>query len=183
MLPAPYTYLDTIGTLPKMIASAIQYLGIREVPGKGSNPVIMNMAEGLGLKGIYTDDDMSWCAVFIGHLCKVAGKPLPDTKGDKYNLMRAFSYTWWGSEVTKKDAMLGDVIVKKRKGGFHVCLYVGESTNTFHVIGGNQSNSVTFAEIKKSEVIAVRRLYAIAPPASVKKYIISSTGVVGGNEA
>jgi hypothetical protein len=89
MLPEKYKWLDTIGELPKMVAAALQYLGIREVKGESNNPAIMDMAKGLGVANIYTNDDMSWCALFINHLIRITGKPAVDTNGDKYNLLRA----------------------------------------------------------------------------------------------
>ena len=184
MLPEKYKWLETIGTLPKMVAAGIQFLAIKEVPGKGSNPVIMNMANELGLKGIYTDDDMSWCAVFINYLCKITGKPIVDTKGDKYNLMRAKWLSNWGNKVAIKDMQLGDIGVLNRDGGGHVFLIIGKTPQGNVIgLGGNQSNSVTFSEFDIKRLIDVRRYYATQAPASAKLYTIASDGKLSTNEA
>ena len=71
ILPAQIKFLNTIGVLPKMLSSALQYLGVKEIPGAASNPVIMDMARGLGISNIYTNDDTSWCALFINHLIRI----------------------------------------------------------------------------------------------------------------
>lgn len=182
-LPTKYQFLETIGPLPKMLAIGLQYLGIKEVPGVHNNPIIMDMAKGLGVQNIYTNDDMSWCALFINNLIRMSGKPKVDDKGDKYNLLRARHLLNWGQAVTKGDEMLGDIVVITRPGGGHVGIIVAESGNTFHIFGGNQSNSVSFIEISKDRVLGVRRYYALAPPASVKKYYLDSSGQMSTNEA
>ena len=184
MLPEKYKWLETIGPLPKLVAAALQFLGIKEVPGKGSNQVIINMANELGLQGIYTDDDMSWCAVFINYLCKITGKPIVDTKGDKYNLMRAKWLSNWGNKVAIKDMQLGDIGILNRDGGGHVFIIIAKTPKGNVIgLGGNQSNSVTFSEFDINRMIDVRRFYATTPPISAKQYIVASDGKLSTNEA
>lgn len=183
-LPEKYKWLDEIGTLPKLVNAAIQYLGIREVVGKGSNPVIMNMAKELNVADIYTDDDMSWCALFINYLCKITGKPIVDIKGDKYNLLRAKWLLNWGNAVPIKDMQLGDIGVLNRDGGGHVFIIIAKAKNGNVIgIGGNQSNSVTFSEFDIKRLVGVRRYYATKPPESAKQYIIASDGKLSTNES
>lgn len=176
-----FPYLQTIDTLPKLVAAGLQYLGVKEIPGARSNPVIIDMAKGLGIEKIYTNDDTAWCGLFMSHLFRITGKPLLGIKGDKYNYLRAAKYAEWGNKVDEPE--MGDVLVFSRTGGGHVGLYVGESKYTYFVLGGNQSNSVSITEIKKDRLTAARRYYATEPPASVKKYILDSTGTVSINEA
>lgn len=184
MIPEKYKWLNEIGTLPKMVEAAIQFLGIKEVAGKGSNPVIMNMANELGLQGIYTDDDMSWCAVFINYLCKITGKPIVDAKGDKYNLMRAKWLGNWGVNVPIKEMKLGDIGILNRDGGGHVFIVIGKTpAGNVIGIGGNQSNSVTFSEFDINRLVGVRRFYATQAPTSAKLYVVAGDGKLSTNEA
>jgi len=175
-LPDKFIWLETVGDLPKLVSAGLQYLGVKEIPGKQNNPAIMDMAKGLGVDNIYTsDDEQSWCALFINHLMRISGKPLVDIKGDKYNYLRALWMLNWGGYVEPKDERLGDVLIFKRTGGGHVGLYIAESRTTYYVLGGNQSNSVSFTEIIKDRLIGARRFYATGIPASAKKYFIDSS--------
>lgn len=180
ILPTKYKWINTIGTLPKLVIAGLSFLGLKEFAGVGNNPVIMDMAKRLGVSNIYTGDSMSWCAVFIAYLCIISDKPMPFTG---YEILRAASFADWGNPVPKGSEAFGDILVFKRPGGNHVGICIAESATTFHVLGGNQSDSVSFTEIKKDRLIACRRYYAIGAPASVKKYILSSSGVVSTNEA
>lgn len=174
------SFLNTIGTLPKMVTEAMKYLGTKEIPGKQSNPVIMNMAKELGISNIYTNDDTPWCALFMSYICKKSGKPIPFSG---YHYLRAASFSKWGKAVGKDDAQLGDILVFTRQGGGHVGLYIAETEKTFVVLGGNQGNAVSFTEIAKNRLSDVRRYYSIAAPESAKKYYVNSSGEVSQNEA
>ncbi|CAL7961528.1 conserved hypothetical protein [Gammaproteobacteria bacterium] len=180
-LPIKYDWLNTITPLPKVIATALQYLGIKEIPGASSNPVIMNMAKQLGVDNIYKNDDTSWCALFVSFICVMCGKPLPDTNGDKYNILRAAWFLNYGHKVEIPE--LGDILVFDRPGGNHVGFYIAESDTTYFVLGGNQSDAVTISEIKKSRLRQARRFYNIAPPSTVKVYKMNASGLVSTNEA
>lgn len=183
MLPEKYQWLDTIGVLPKLVSTGLQFLGVREIKGKENNPVIMNMAKELGIGDIYvSDDEQSWCALFTNYLIKLVGKPAVDIQGDKYNLLRAKWLLHWGHPVQKGDEKLGDILIFSRDGGGHVGLCIADTGSTYVVLGGNQSNSVSFTEIAKDRLIGVRRYYATAAPASVKKYMMNSSGLVSNNE-
>lgn len=183
MLPEKFQWLETIGTLPKLVAAALQYYGIKEIPGAKSNPVIMDMARNLGIGDIYTDDDQSWCALFINHLIRITGKPQVDVKHDRYNLLRAKWMLNWGNPVPEGQEQLGDVLVFNREGGGHVCLYIGESGTTYYCLGGNQSNAVTITEIAKNRLAGARRYYATQAPQSAKQYVLNSEGKLSTNEA
>lgn len=179
VLPTKYKWINTIGPLPRMMVSALSFLGLKEYPGLGNNPVIMEMAKKLEVSDIYTADSISWCALFISYICIISGKPMPYSS---YEILRAASFVNWGNQVIKGGEAFGDILVFKRPGGNHIGLHIAESATTFHVLGGNQSDSVSFTEIKKDRLIACRRYYAIGPPASVKKYILSSGGIISTNE-
>lgn len=182
-LPEKFNWLATIGPLPKMVQLGLEHLGVKEISGANSNPIIINMAMELGVRSIYTNDDTSWCALFQNFICKMCSKPIVNDKGDKYNLLRAKSFADWGNPVANGDERLGDILVFKRPGGGHVGMYIAESDTSFFVLGGNQSNAVTITEIAKDRKIACRRYYATAAPDSVKKYKLNSSGILSHNEA
>lgn len=179
ILPTKYKWINTIGPLPKLVIAGLSYLGLREYPGTSNNPVIMDMARRLNVSSIYTADSLSWCAVFMCFICVIADKPMPFTG---YEVLRAASFVDWGNPVPKGGEAFGDILVFKRPGGHHVGICIAESATTFHVLGGNQSDSVSFTEIRKDRLIACRRYYAIGAPSSVKKYLLSSGGVISTNE-
>jgi cell wall-associated NlpC family hydrolase len=80
--------------------------------------------------------------------------------------------------------MLGDVLTFKRNGGGHVGIYVGEDQTHYHVLGGNQNNSVNVARIAKSRLNQARRTaWKIAQPANVRKVHLEPKGVITTNEA
>lgn len=182
-LPVKYQWIENIGTLPKLLAAGLQYLGVKEIPGAKSNPVIMDMAKGLGIDDIYTNDDISWCAVFINHLIRITGKPPVNHKGDRYNLMRAKWLVNWGNPVALGDEKLGDIGIFIRPGGGHVGIIIAENVSAFLVFGGNQDNQVGFTWIKKSRLAACRRFYATGAPKSAAKFIINESGELSTNEA
>lgn len=175
-----YEWLQKIGPLPKLVQAGLSYLGLKEYPGPSSNPVIMQMAKDLGVSNIYTNDDMSWCALFMCYLCKITGKPMPYRS---YEILRAASFATWGNPVARGDERLGDIAVFKRPGGNHVGIVIAVTATTIVVLGGNQSNAVTITEIAKTRLSACRRYYSIAAPESAIQYVVSSTGKLSTNEA
>jgi uncharacterized protein (TIGR02594 family) len=183
MIQEKYKWLETVEK-PKLVEAALQYLGIKEIPGKGSNPVILNMAKQIGLGTIYKNDDTSWCAVFINFLCHVTGKPLSPINGDIYNLMRAKAFANWGTKVSLKEARIGDVVVINRTGGGHVFILIA-TTNQGNLvgIGGNQSNAVTIAEFDVKRIADIRRHYASGLPTYAKQYEVDGGGKFSSNEA
>lgn len=179
-LPEKYKWIETIGTLPKLVVAGLSYLGLKEYPGSGSNPVIMQMAKTLQVDNIYSSDDESWCALFLCYLCWLCGKPM---QFKQYEVLRAASFLKWGYEVKHGEEMFGDVCVFQRPGGNHVSILLAETATTYIILGGNQSNAVTITEILKGRLVSARRYYATSPiPVSVKKYVKDSNGVVSTNE-
>ena len=56
----------------------------------------------------------------------------------------------WGRELIAP--RLGCILVFTRAGGGHVGLYLGEDATHFHILGGNQSNSVSVTRIGKDRL-------------------------------
>jgi uncharacterized protein (TIGR02594 family) len=177
-LPEKYAYLGTLGVLPKGIQEGMKLLGVREIKGPENNPVIMQMAKELGISDIYTSDDtQAWCGLSHGCTLKRAQYELFLTS---YDLLRALSYLKFGNGILSPG--LGDTLVFKRPQGGHVGYYVGETMNTYHVMGGNQSDMYGFTEIEKSRLVGARRPKYHVQPETVRKIMLTSSGHVSVNE-
>jgi uncharacterized protein (TIGR02594 family) len=170
-----YDWLN-LETSPRILVQAVKQLGVKEIVGKEHNPVILSWAKELKLASVYNSDEIPWCGLYIAYICKMAGldvvkKPL-----------WALSWSNWGTEVN--EPMLGDVLTFKRKGGGHVGIYVGEDNTHYHVLGGNQNNSVSVSRIAKSRLFKARRTaWKVAQPTSVRKIKLEPKGVITTNEA
>jgi uncharacterized protein (TIGR02594 family) len=176
-LPEAYKWLKQ-EPAPRILIEFLNIYGTIEYPGYADSPLILNWAKECGLGEIYTHDAVPWCALAMTLCAKRAGVPYP--KG--YDALRAMSFANWGTG--QRSAMLGDVLVFAREGGAHVGLYVGEDEKCFHVIGGNQSDSVNIARIEKSRTEAIRRTpWKIKQPANIRKVYLSPNGEVSKNEA
>ena len=137
---------------PRWLQLARQDLGVREVPGSGSNPAIMRAWR-------YCDydppngDETAWCSAKACEWVERAG--LPSTRAPN-----ARSWMKWGHELKKP--RLGCIVVFWRGSPTdwrgHVALYLGSGSRpgTVRVIGGNQSNSVSIAEYSAAQVLSFR---------------------------
>lgn len=165
-------------TSPKMIVEAMKLYGIKEVVGRQHNPTILGWAEEIGLDGIYKEDEMPWCGLFMAVVAKRAGKKVPLIG---WNILRALQWEHFGNPVTVP--MFGDVLVFKRDGGGHVGLYVGEDEIAYHVLGGNQGNGVNVMRLSKSRLFKARRPDYKMTPMNVSIKRLSAQGKLSSNEA
>jgi uncharacterized protein (TIGR02594 family) len=166
---------------PPLIPAAMQQFGLLEKPGEGDNPVILHMAEAVerarpGAAKDYKHDSIPWCGLFIAWACVECGYDFPDKP--------LWALNWAGFGEKAAQPGLGDVLVFKREGGGHVGLYVGEDATHFHVLGGNQLDSVSVTRIEKKRLHQARRPRFAAPSADVRPIILSADGAaVSTNEA
>lgn len=172
-IPNQYKWiLDEPG--PKMIKEFIKIHGVYEAPGKVDNPVILSWAKECGIKN-YQHDETPWCGLAMAIIAKRAGK--------EYNFDPLWALNWakFGVKVTD-GAMLGDVLVFKRKNGGHVGLYIGEDDQCYHVGGGNQSDQTNIIRKEKSRLYAVRRPLYKVQPANVRKILLDDASEVDDQE-
>lgn len=163
---------------PRHMVEAAKLIGVKEIPGTKSHPQIIALAKDTGLDLIYKNDDTPWCGVFVAGTLKRAGRePL---KG--FSALRAKDWSTWGIKVTGP-AEYGDILVFQREGGGHVGYYVGEDSDCYHVLGGNQSNSVNITRILKSRCIAIRRPAYNNKPSNIRTILLASKGTISTNEA
>ena len=131
----------------------MKYLGIHEVPGPKSHPLIeawINEAE----KWLPKDDsETAWCGCFRGNVGMLAGSGVP------IQHYRARQWLLWGRGAGLDPSLWqqGDTIIMKRPGGFHVGLFGGVDGGKMLLLGGNQNNSVCIAQYDFSSVVGCRR--------------------------
>jgi uncharacterized protein (TIGR02594 family) len=158
------------------LVEAVKHIGTKEIVGKQHNPTILSWAKALGLEKVYTNDEIPWCGLFIAYCAHAAGLDVV-----KHPLW-ALNWNKYGNVA--KVAMLGDVLTFTRNGGGHVGIYVGEDNTHYHVLGGNQNNSVSVSRIAKDRLSQARRTaWKIAQPASVRVVHLEAKGVITTNEA
>ncbi|MGY3091070.1 uncharacterized protein (TIGR02594 family) [Hymenobacter sp. UYAg731] len=166
LLSSRFAYLAT-ETGPKMLTEALKLLGTAEVPGPKSNPVILAMAGAVGAASYYHNDDTPWCALFCSYVAKLAGKALPPDP------LAARNWAHFGTPVAAP--MLGDIVVFPH----HVALYVGETTRTYSLLGGNQGDRVSIVDFLKAGAIAFRRPVYNQQPDNVRRILLTVAGPVG----
>lgn len=141
---------DTSSTLV-WFQEALNLLGTTETLGAGDNKTIINWAKALNID--YAHDDIPWCGLFVAHCI---GSTLPDEQLPTGPLS-AQSWKRFGDRV---DPVLGAVLVFWRNspgsGQGHVGFYRGEDDKAFHVLGGNQSDTVNTTRVAKSRLLDAR---------------------------
>lgn len=153
------------------IVEAHRLIGVKEIEGEANSQTIMNWADVLDIG--YSSDEVAWCGLFVAHCIssQLPGEPLPN------NPLGARKWKNFGREV---EPQLGAVLVFWRsspdswKG--HVGFYWAEDETHYHVLGGNQSNSVNVKRITKKRLIAAR--WPNGEPDSGIVRLASSAGVL-----
>ena len=130
---------------------ALSLVGTREDTGSGSNDQILEWAKKLDID--YKDDDIPWCGLFVAHCI---GSSLPDEPLPMNPLMARS----WRAFGDSSSPMLGAILVfwrgSRNSSSGHVGFYKSEDQDAYHVLGGNQSNSVNVARIAKSRLLSAR---------------------------
>lgn len=167
---------------PAMLTKALELFDIHESPGAINNPEIIKWANEVGgdVSDTYKADEIPWCGLFMAVVAKRAGKQV--VKDPLWALN-------WGTFGVHTDVpMLGDVLVFTRKTSDgkkagHVAIYIGEDDSCFHIIGGNQADSVCIIRIEKSRLYAARRPKYNVQPKNIRVVKLSSNGIpISGNE-
>lgn len=145
---------------------AQRYVGVQEVPGEVSNPLILAM---LKLDADWPqDDEVPWCSAFVNWVCW--NFRLPRSKS-----LRARSWLKVGVPIPDlREAEPGfDIVVLARGGGNqpgpdvidapgHVGFFAGVERGTaptrLLLLGGNQGNEVSLASYSVDRILGARRL-------------------------
>lgn len=138
-------------TIP-WVDTAYRLIGTREKPGKGSNEAILGWAKDIKIIS-YDNDDIPWCGLFVAHC---VGSQLPEEVLPN-NPLGAKNWKIFGDKVSPR---FGAIMVFWRdnpeSGKGHVGFYWAEDDEAYHILGGNQSNSVSVTRIAKSRLITAR---------------------------
>jgi uncharacterized protein (TIGR02594 family) len=174
--PAPQVGGDT--TIPLVwFEEARHLMGVHEDVGPGSNKVILNWAKDLGID--YKSDDIPWCGLFMAHCI---GATLPDEPLPT-NPLGARNWSKFGKAC---DPSIGAVLVfwreSRASGKGHVGFYNGEDRDAYHVLGGNQSDSVSIARVGKDRLLDTRQP-ATVPALTGGRVKRTQTGGLSRNEA
>jgi len=132
------------------IITAESHFGIKEIPGSKSNKIIMEWAERLGgwVEDYYDNDDIPWCGLFVAECMRENDIPITIK-----NPLSAKAWSKFGIPCQPK---FGAIMVFTRSGGGHVGFYVSEDDDTFHILGGNQSNQVNVTKVSKGRFLEAR---------------------------
>ena len=134
-----------------LVAAAFRFYGQKEIPGIGSNPVILEIIN----RYVPTDDDgkVAWCSIFLMEVCRLC-----DIKTNASPAAR--SWLDVGREV--KTPQFGDVAVFWRTSPSswqgHVGLYLGERENDVLIISGNDADQVRVEYHEKRRLLGYRRI-------------------------
>lgn len=177
-LPKGYAWLDEVDQPARILTAMRRLYGTLETPGPGDNPTIMAWAREVGgeVAETYRADAIPWCGLAMAVAARRAGYEPPR------HPLWALSWSAFGDLVDEPG--LGDVLVfvrrdaqGKRVGG-HVGVYVGEDSQAFHVLGGNQSDAVTVARIRRKNLYAARQCpWRIGRPPSALPRRLTSGGL------
>lgn len=160
---------------PKLLVEAVKHIGVKEIVGPVHNKKILEWARAVGVQAVYTNDEIPWCGLYVAYCCHAQGLQVVERP------LWALNWNRYGNRVDIP--MLGDILTFKRNGGGHVGIYVGEDATHYHVLGGNQNNSVNVARIAKSRLNQARRTaWKIAQPASVRQVFLEAKGTITTNE-
>lgn len=134
---------------PAWHSLAESFMGTREHPGSGSNPVIMGWASYVGVRQSYVNDGVPWCGLFAANIMKRSGfSPVAGP-------LRARNWANFGTALQRPS--VGAIMVFKRGPSMgHVAFYVSEEANYYHILGGNQSNRVSVTKYAKNKLLAIR---------------------------
>ena len=144
-LPDVDTPNDEMKDIPWM-HTAKALMGTDEIRGSGNNSKIIGWAKQFGgfLKSYYTRDSIPWCGLFEAHIMSV-------------NPLGARNWLKFGVEC---EPQYGAVMVfwRGKKSGWsgHVGNYVSEDAKYYHILGGNQSDSVNVTKVAKSRFLGAR---------------------------
>jgi uncharacterized protein (TIGR02594 family) len=138
--------------------AALEFVGVREVPGLKSNPLITSWIKQSAEWLDRDDSKTAWCGCFRGALGILTGTGVVPAH------YRAANWAKWGSAVDLRRPTTwqqGDTIVMTRPGGNHVCLFHGidpKNRSRIECLGGNQADAVNITSYPCSRITHVRRL-------------------------
>lgn len=132
---------------------ALSQYGVKEIPGREHNPVILNYFEEIGHRWVKSDET-AWCSAFANWVALKGGYQ----RSDKLN-----ARSWLTTGITVQQPLPGDIVVFWRehpsswKG--HVSFFVNYDHNKSHLycLGGNQDDMVCIKPYPVYKLLGFRR--------------------------
>jgi uncharacterized protein (TIGR02594 family) len=159
------------------LLEAQRCMGITETAGPVNNPLILGWGRALRIN--YGNDEIPWCGLFVAHCIgsQLPAEPLPVNPLGARN--------WGRAGVACAVPQPGAIMVFWRKslasGLGHVAFYIGEDTNAFHVIGGNQGDRVSVTRMPRGRFVTAR-WPASAPGPTGGPRRLTPSGALSQNE-
>lgn len=140
---------------PPWLAIATAEVGIKEYPGNGENPRILEYLRSTTLAAPDSArDETPWCSAFANWCVEKSGYEGTDS---------AWARSWlnWGAPLDKPRR--GCVTVFQRDGNKgHVAFFLAAGAGGIKVLGGNQSNAVCISSYKKADLLGYRLPHDLA---------------------
>lgn len=158
------------------IAAARRYVGTKEVPGSGNNPIIVRWWQ--AIRSSIRDDLTPWCAGFVGGVLEEAGIVSSRSAA-------ARSYLKWGTALSKPAYGCVVVFWRGSPSGWsgHVGFVVGkDQRGNLMVLGGNQGDMVSIKPFGAERVLGYRWPAGAAAP-NYTLPLLNSDGRLSQNEA
>lgn len=133
---------------PDYVTLAKKEIGVKETRG-GETPRIIEYHQATTLKA--SEDEIAWCSAFINWLMQKCGYESTHS---------AAARSWLGAGTRLKGFEKYAIVVFKRGHSTwqgHVAIALEETKDLVKVLGGNQSDSVSYASYKKSDVLGYIR--------------------------
>ncbi|MEL6273698.1 MAG: TIGR02594 family protein [Bacteroidota bacterium] len=146
-----------------LLRNALGYIGLREIPGPDSEPIIIDMVHEL-FPDWQDDTTIAWCSIFMH---QIARNECAENPADLNEPLPGMARSWLNVGEVVDNPMPGDVCILWRgspngpKG--HVGLYCNTVDRHVHLLGGNQSNAVKVSAYAAHRVLGYRRLRPLQP--------------------
>lgn len=131
------------------LAVAIAELGVKEFPGNGDNPRIIDYLRSTTLEApSNANDETPWCSAFVNWCVERSGYEGTDS---------AWARSWlnWGTETSRPVKGCITVFERGAQSG-HVGFFVRKTGSKIVVLGGNQSDEVNESKYLVSKLLGYR---------------------------
>jgi uncharacterized protein (TIGR02594 family) len=136
----------------RLLNKALDYIGIKEMPGVENNPTILGFFKSIGQSWVQSDET-AWCSAFVNYVCK--------SEGFEYTgKLNARSWLTVGTHIDEPARGCIVVLWRVDKNGWqgHVGFYVRHDGDYIYILGGNQDNSVSIKAYPKERLLSYRIL-------------------------
>lgn len=128
-------------------------LGVRETPGDGNNPRVLEYGAATSLHP--SQDSVAWCSTFANWAMKQAG--IPGT-----NSAAARSWLTWGAQTQEACGAVAILSRGTNPAQGHVGFFLHRAAGRVWLLGGNQGDCVSVMGFDASRLLDLR--WPVSPP-------------------